>query len=313
MNKKIKIFVFSACMILIALALPVLGEKDDRTGMSPAVQKIKDPTDKSAKSGFGIGLRIHGGLDFFDGGDINDTRSNLTLNEYLAGQAGIPYTLEENELHRSLEGGGNLLLYLGKRLGIALGAAYLSASSDNRLAISLPSLPPATYTITFNPAVSAMPVTAGLFFILPLGGRLDLLAEAGGGWTLARLAIDQAFSGDFGSMQFNARGEAGGPCAYARLGLEFRVSRGIFFFIEALGRYARVSGFQGSAEILQNDVIISSGDGRFYTYDQDFSGHTIPFIDFADEPPSGPSVSNVGETQIDFSGACARGGLRIRF
>lgn len=313
MDKKGEIIVLFVFMSLLFLNLPARAEDGETPGQKFPVEKREAPKAKPAKSGFGIGLRLSGGLNFFDGGDINDSKSNVTLNEYLAGKFGIPYTIDENDLNRAFEGGADLLFYFGKRFGVSLGAAYMSGKSENRLVITQPGPPADTYTITFDPAVSAVPVTLGLFFTPPLGRHLNLLAEAGGGWTFARLTINQAFIGSLGSMRFNAEGEAGGPCIFARLGLEVAITRNFFFFIEALGRYGKIRGFEGSYEVFQNDTIISSGSGRFYTFDRDVSGHLVRFIDFAPEPPSGSSISNMSETQIDFSGVSARGGFRIRF
>ena len=313
MDKKGRTMVLFVFMSLAFLNLPARAENGETPGQKLPVEKRAAAKAKPAKSGFGIGLRLSGGLNFFDGGDINDTKSNVTLNEYLAGQVGVPYTIDENDLNRAFEGGADLLFYFGKRFGVSLGASYLNGKSENRIIIDLLVSPPADYTITFNPAVSAIPVTLGLFFTPPLGRRLNLLAEIGGGWTFAQLAIDQAFIGSLGSMQFNAEGKAGGPCIYARLGLEVAIARNFFFFVEVLGRYAKISGFEGSYEVFHNDTIFSSGSGRFYTFDRDVSGHSIRFIDFTDEPPSGSPVSNVSETQIDFSGVSAHGGFRIRF
>jgi hypothetical protein len=313
MNKKAKKMVLIAFLSLLFLNLPARAEDGETPGQKIPLKKRAAAKAKPAKSGFGFGLRLYGGLNFFDGSDINDSKSNVTLNEYLAGQAGVPYTIDKNDLNRAFQGGADLLFYFGKRFGVSLGASYLNGKSQNRLVIIEPGPPPADYTITFDPVVSAVPVTIGLFFTPPLGRRFNLLAEAGGGWAFARLAIDQDFIGNLGSMQFNAEGKAGGPCIFARLGLEVAIARNFFFFVEALGRYGKISGFEGSYEVFVNDTIISSGNGRFYTFDRDVSGHPVRFIDFADEPPSGSPVSNVSETQIDFSGVSAHGGFRIRF
>jgi hypothetical protein len=313
MKKKAKKMVLIAFLSLVFFNLPARVEDGQTPGQKLPLEKRAAAKVKPAKSGFGIGLRLYGGLNFFDGGDINDSKSNVTLNEYVAGQVGVPYTIDKNDLNRAFQGGADLLFYFGKRFGVSLGASYLKGKSENRLVITQPGPPPTDYTITFDPVVSAVPVTLGLFFTQPLGRRFSLLAEAGGGWTFARLAIDQDFIGSLGSMQFNAEGKAGGPCIFARLGLEVAIARNFFFFVEALGRYGKIRGFEGSYEVFHNDTIFSSGSGRFYTFDRDVSGHPVPFIDFADEPPSGALVSNVSETQIDFSGVSAHGGFRIRF
>jgi hypothetical protein len=313
MNKKGKILILIVLMSLVFLGLPVWAGDEKTSDLESLVEIMEEPKAKPATSGFRIGLRLSGGLTFFDGGDINDTKSNVTVNEYSAGEAGVPYTINEQDLNRSFEGSADLLFYLGKRFGVALGASYMNGKSENKIVIDLPSLPPATYTVTFDPAVSAVPVTVGLFFTPPLGGRFDLLAEVGGGWTFARLAIDQKFIGSLGSMQFTSEGNAGGPCVYARLGLEAGLGRGFFFFVEALGRIGKIRGFSGISKFFQNGILVYSGNGRFYTFDQNVSGHPIRFIDFADDPPSGATVSNVSETRIDFSGVSARGGFRIRF
>jgi hypothetical protein len=313
MDKKGRTMILVVLMSMVFLNLPARAENGEEPGLGPVVERMAAPKAKPAKSRFGIGFRISGGLSFFDGGDINDSRSNVTLNEYLAGKVGVPYTINEQDLNRSFEGSADLLFYFGKRIGVSLGASHIGGKSRNRVVITQPGPPPSDYTITFDPAISAVPVTFGLFFTPPLGRRFNLLAEAGGGWIFARLAIDQAFIGSLGSIKFNAEGKAGGPCLFARLGLEAAIARKFFFFVEVLGRYAKISGFKGNYEVFHNDTIFSSGSGRVYTFDLDVSGHSVRFIDFADGPPSGASVSNVRETRVDLSGASIRSGFRIRF
>jgi len=313
MGKKSRIFIILAILMLALMAPAAWGEDDEpKPGVKTPVERMETPkATKPAKSGFGIGLRLHGGMNWLQGGDINKgIEGYLSYTEFQADWYGYPYARTFNEIRQALNGGVDLLFYLGRRFGLSLGASYLKKNQQSRLDIIFPT---STMSIFLTPEVEALPVDAGLFYILPLGNRFNLMVEAGGGWTFARLKYDYQMTHLIHSETASREGDAGGISGFARLGVEVKISRSIFFFVEALGRYAKISGFDGRCDIQLDGVTVDSFDGIFYSYDLTTLGRVFHLFDMFESPPGAPVYSNVREAEIDFSGVSARAGVRIRF
>jgi len=311
--KKNRLLVLAALVALVFINLPAwAGDgEEEMPGIKAPVQKVETAKDTPKKKKIGFGLRLNGGMSFLDGGDLAGTKGIIDFYEYIAEAEGLPFVTDsDGDFTRCLEGGVDLLVYLGQRFGVSLGASYLSGSQKHRLNIASPD---GLVTFGFDPEIEAIPVNVGLFYMLPLGNRFNLVVEAGGGYAFSRLLFNEQIQHDDIIQTLRSEGKAGGISGFVRLALEAKISRGLFFFVEALGRYAKISGFEGSIDLLMNGAIVESADGSFYSYDVSFPDWTIRVVDFETEPPSGSGYSNVRETEIDFSGVSARAGIRIRF
>lgn len=307
-----RIFCLIMAILLGAVCLPAQSQDLKNEDNQPATES-ETLLAKPAKSKLKIGLRLYGGMNFLDGGDINDTNGYIDFYSYQSELHGFPFTIDAGGLNRCLEGGADLLVYLGERFGVSLGAAYLKGSRENLLTLTVPESPPVTATFRCEPQIESIPVNLGLFYILPLGGRFNLLADAGGGWTFAWLKIIDRFEMPDGSDQSLAKGDAGGIHGFARLALEVKIRRGLFFFVEAVGRYARISGFKGSQEMYENDVLTSTTYGTFHTVTWGNPGPEFRVIQIKQETPFGLEKIDSTKTVIDYSGVSARAGVRIRF
>jgi len=92
--------------------------------------------------------------------------------------------------------------------------------------------------------------------------------------------------------------------------LEFKITPKMAFILEGQGRYAKISGFEGTYEYTSSSGSWNAkGEGTLYymLYDEKW-----PYLYICREKPGAP-YTNVREARVDFSGFTIRSGLKIRF
>jgi len=313
-TKYIIIFLFILVLLILALALP--GQEQEKPVTTAPKEEAAPPqpaTGAAAESRkrIGFALRLYGGMNYLQGGQLNDGIAGFVQRyEHSAESAGNPYETVSDPLHFCSEAGADLMIHLGQRFGLSLGAAWLRGKQQSGVDITWPLY---VFTVDFNREVEAIPVTLGFFYHLPLGKRFNLAFEAGGGYTFARLYTEQLGTALLEFANQYSEGRSGDLNLYARLGLEAKVSRRVFVFIETLGRYAKIAGFEGSAEMAVSGEPAFTFDGAFYFFDFNHEGRVYHILDFGESAWDNPEVSNARLAEIDFSGVSVRGGLRIRF
>ncbi|MBN2399952.1 MAG: hypothetical protein JXI33_06385 [Candidatus Aminicenantes bacterium] len=313
----IVVFLFILVLLVPALALPgqqqakgqkVLTQTSREDVMSP---QPAAEVSLAVKKRIGFALRLHGGMNYLQGGQLNEGIAGFVQRyEQGAESAGRPYESVSDPLHLCYEAGADLLVFFGPRFGLSLGAAYLKGRQQSGVDITWPLY---TFTVDFNREVEAIPVTLGLFYHLPLGKKFNLVFEAGGGYTFARLYMEQLAAAQLEYSNQYSTGRAGGLNFYARLGLEARMTRGVFIFAETLGRVAKISNFRGSAKLVSSSSPDESFDGAFFFFDLDHQGRLFHILDFGVSAWDNPEVSNAVLAEIDFSGVSVRAGVRFRF
>jgi len=262
-------------------------------------------------SNISFSLRLYGGLNYISGGDLNEGLKGV--NDYYAKyfwyfgltKSGGEY----RPVHRGVNYGGDFIIHMTPNIGIGFGADYLQGTSES--------------TVTFTPVaavdkttaeVSAIPLRFGLYFTLPAGAFINFNVHVGLGYYLAKISYDFRSSVPGSWERLSVQAEAKGLGYHGGIGLELKFSPAISLFLEGLGRYASISGFEGSGE--KTDSYGSHGldNGKLYYY-KTYSGilGTFSAIFVHGTEPSGSSLSSVREAKIDFSGFSAFAGIIIHF
>jgi len=313
MGRKITIIVFSLVLALFFLTLPGWGqEKEQKPGIKTPVERMETPkATKPAKSGFGIGLRLYGGWNYLDSGDLNPGISG-----YLDGQSygatihGWTYSGDYNSLHGGLNGGLDLLLHFGRHFSLVIGTEYFQAASDSERVFTKGT---EQLSLGFHPEMRALPIKLGLMASLPLGKSLNVYLQGGIGyyWTQLLYQWDQRETPDWVNWDIDV--QAGAIGYHADLGLELKLARKLFFFLEAQGRLVEVDGYSGPMTVTGSSGSPYTVDCRLYYFK--ISSPVGPFEMFWPdyETPAIPGISELREAEIDFSGVSARAGVRIRF
>jgi len=251
-----------------------------------------------------ISFRLHGGVSYLRGGDLNDGLqgwADYWIAEYNA--YGHPYqTGAFNPIHLGGNFGGDVIFQVTPRMGIGLGTEYLMAKR--------------TSTLTFQGGVTwdyfgkpaAVPAKLSVFYFLPAGKAFQVVFHAGLGyyWAKARL---ESHTKSASPMDYIIDSSASGIGFHGGVGLEWTLSSHLSFLIEGAGRYASFSGFEGTT------TIVGSGgwSGKLY-----YCGSSAPvlahfnYIDLLASPPSGPGFSFTREAKIDFSGFGLRVGAVVK-
>lgn len=273
----------------------------------------------AAGKGVKIDLRIHGGYSRLAAADVNAGSGGMfEFYKLIAEYGEYGYEGGYKPLHGGYDVGFDFVFLLSPRFGIGIGAGYLRCAGTGDLTLTMET---AELGFESKSALSALPVRLGLYYALPLGGRLSLTANAGAVLYVGRMFNDHfrfeqdiywgAQDIDADSVGFSDLGFQGG------LGVDYRISPTMGFFIEAQGRYAKFKNF-GEAAITAASYEAGSQtrEGKIYLRSQNLA--TDPpavfntFVVESTPPAPDPPDILIREPEFDFSGFCLQAGVRIR-
>jgi len=268
-------------------------------------------------SGLSLGFRFYGGLQSTDGGDLNTGMAGLSkFYELQAGLGGMSLEGEYQNLGWGFHAGGDLLISLAPWIGLELGGGYSQVSKETVITYEGP---PDEGRWTVKPAGSAIPIRAGLFFLVPLGPGLSLSAHGGAAYYMATVETLFRVESEVSGMwkQETQKATAEGIGFYGGLGLEIRIAPGIFFLIEAQGRLARLDGFEGDLDISNSIGSTDRRSGTLYHFEvalpPGLSESSVSWLYIDDEVPSGYGLSEVRPAKVDCGGLGFAAGGVIRF
>lgn len=275
------------------------------------------PTPAAAGDGVKIDLRIHGGFSRLAAGDVNTGSSGLIEFYKLFAEYGDAVSEGGYEpLHGGYDVGADAVFPLGKRFGVGLGVGFLRSAGEAEMTLTAPD----SEALVFDggSVLSAFPIRLGLFYSLPLVGKLRLTANAGGAF-YAGLRFKDRFHMEAGTQEIT-----GTRTSLARnlgfqggLGLEYDVSERTGVFVEFQGRYARFKNFGSvSVYLAPTEGGSDTREGRLYLRSQTLSEDPpIAFNTwiYTDTPPTpNPPALVFREPKFDLSGFCLQAGFRIR-
>jgi opacity protein-like surface antigen len=271
--------------------------------------------------GVKIDLRVHGGYSRLAAGDVNTGSGGLYEFYQLFAEYG-DFTSEGGyePLHGGYDAGADVVFLLSRRFGVGVGVGFLRSAGDADMTLT----PPDSETMVFEggSALSAFPIRLGLYYSLPLVGKLSLTAHAGGAF-YAGLRFKDRFHVEAGAI-FSTQEIIATRTSLSKnlgfqggLGIEYAVSPRMGVFVEAQGRYARFENF-GSASVYLASAEGGSDtrEGKVYLRTQTLS--TDPLILYnmfqveSTPPTPDPPDLVIREPRFDFSGFCLQMGIRIR-
>ncbi len=292
---KATVFLFLLLGILLS-GLPAQEEDEDEV-----------PVFKGA----GIHVRLGGGYALLSGGDFGTGIQGMyDWGSHKVVSAG--YTLLESNyrpLSSGYELGGDIVYYFAGRLGIGAGGSWARVNKTNTLFYRL-GTDPHDFGMTTVPQIDILSFRLGLFYSLPLNRLLTLCLNAGP----AYFSADYVYSGNLLMQAYQyaftqtAKGKTWG--IQGGVGLEIRMNVRLSFILEAQGRYAKISGFEGREqlyEVLGGPINAYDRAGTLYYLEEE--GYPRLGV-FPDAPTEG---FNTREAVFDFSSVTFRGGLNFKF
>lgn len=252
-------------------------------------------------------LRLSGGGAYSFGGDVNAGQEGYM--EYWSTLASVIGYDVQGEFKNARLGpsfAADFVFQVTPRLGIGVGAEFISASRQSLYTLTAPGF---SYDMTSTPRFSAVPLKLGLFLTAYDSGAFRLLLNAGVGYYLGKAGSEWALSGSGGSQSETTDLTANGLGFHGGMAFEFRLSPSLALLLELAGRYARFTGWKGSATF-KDPGGSDTQEGKAYYFEIDNGYYLYPVVFVSAETPEG--VTNLRDARIDFSGASIRLGFMIR-
>lgn len=285
---------------------------------SKSAQATAAPATGEPKKSSSLSLRLYGGFNRLAAGDLNEGFDGyFELFELYRALGLADTTGGYNPVHAGYNFGADFVFQLSPMIGVGIGAGYLRSSASSLMTVAFED---GELTLEGTPTLSAMPIRLAVFFTLPLGGKLNLTADAGGTY-YAALKLDATQRLEFAADNWEEMSLSASRSSLSdnlgfqgSLGFEYKISSKMGLFFEAVGRYASFKNFDtatGTSQSSGEDPV--AGVGKIYlatytypegTYSAFMISETVPFPD--------PDIT-YREPKIDLSGFGLQTGIRIRF
>jgi hypothetical protein len=250
-------------------------------------------------------LKIYGGIGYHLMGDISDGLKGM--NE---GAEASPYGHISNgefgSFHFGLDIGGEFIINIAPRLGIGLGVGYIQTGKESRREVEYGehTEPIVNSMQQLKPKVRAIPITLNFHLGLCSSERINWITNVGVGYYFGR--FDWQYHEDslsFGPYNQSWTGKSNTLGFHAGIELEFQISGSAAFFVEALGRYARLGNLEGdlaaNGTTTKNAFLWYSEWGQF------------PLLEISDAEPTSGISQNVHKAAADLSGVSVRVGIKL--
>lgn len=264
-----------------------------------------------------LSIRLYGAYSYIGAADVNKGARGLYDLFALYDSMGLGSAVGEYEpSHGGANFGADVIYRITPRFGVGLGAGYIRCSNDPLMAFAVGS---AAGIITGGPTLSAVPVRLGVFASFPISGKLDLTANAGGAWYAGlKLHVKERYdlsSSDWTEMDLaGSRSDLSNLGVQGGLGLEYKLSRTMGFFVEAEGRYARFTNFDSVTSTTSSSAGASETEtGRLYVVTSTFPEGSYSTFFISETPPVSSPGTIYEDPKIDLSGFALRAGIHIRF
>ena len=264
-----------------------------------------------------LGLKLYGGYSHILAADVNEGAPFFfdLLALYAAEGMGT-VAGGYKPLHGGFDFGADLIYQITPTIGVGVGAGFMR---NSRRSLGTFTVDTTETLITVEPTISAIPVRLGVFFTVPVAGNVNLTADIGGAY-YAGLKFDAVQRLESGAnwSEMSVASLTAGPSPlgfHGSLGLEYRISPRMGFFVEAAGRYAKLKNFD---EVTGIENFSGGGsnttDGKLYIETQTIlSTYTISMFTIEETPPVDDADTTFREPKFDLSGFGLRAGFRIRF
>jgi hypothetical protein len=224
----------------------------------------------------------------------------------------------DNELKVELNPDENIWTWNEKSFGrhkVTIIATDNIGNQKNELRLTLPS---GEGPWIVKPELEIIPIKAGLYFLIPLGGRSYFTLDAGAGWYL--VDYHWYWKGEDGSgywAEMNQEASAQDIGYHAGLGFEIGLGPHIAFLLEGRARFAEIDGFEGTLEYKDSFGDSDLDEGKLYYWREKIFSEKFTFvlINESDSPSfTGLSTAEfVREAVVDLTGVSLQAGFKIKF
>jgi hypothetical protein len=203
-----------------------------------------------------------------------------------------------------------LLVSIARRLGLGVASGYLYDDVTETTSF-LTVRQPAETTTNGRPAkANGVPLVVSAYYFQPFGPKLSLYARAGAGWVWGHYADLETFqkTTDERYVYPTSNTASGrGPLLLGGLGVSFRSSDSLAFFLEVCGRRALIEELDGQTK--------EGLEGPLLYYEEYSPVYDVwrAKVEVRPQEPAGDLVRGVRRARLDLGGLSARLGLALRF
>jgi hypothetical protein len=261
-----------------------------------------------------VDLKISGGLSYLTVGDWNTSNQGwLNSGKDLSDFTGGSISGEYKTLHWGLEVAGDFLFDLSSQLAASLGIGYIWINEGRDSSKIMATNDSITSINTHETKISAVPLTAGIHYFMPVSSEAKVSLSAGVGYYFAKFFDDYRLEDDTGYwFTRNPDTKSNGLGFHGGIGFEYSISQNLAIVVEGYGRYAKIGGFEGTEFVANSQNWSDSREGILYYYEVDRETGWYPVVQLGETAPSGDNVRDVREAKVDFSGFTVRIGLKFK-
>ncbi len=310
---------FLACGTLAWAAPAGTGDRPVAKGLDFLIDKDSfaflgsqaEPAGSDAFSRFSI--KLYGGYDYMAANDVNaGSRFYFDVLDWYQSQGFGSMTGAYRPLHGGINFGGDIIYQITPSIGIGVGAGFLRSAADSLAAFTETDM---SIDVTTSVKLSAVPIRLGLFLDIPMGGKLNLTANAGAAY-YAGLKFDATQGLEYSPTSWSRMNVVGTERSgadigfHGSLGLEYKFSTKMGFFVEAVGRYAKLKNFKtvtGTSETAGGTP--ETTVGVLYLFSEPVGTQVFTMFGISEMPPT---IGTFREPKFDLSGFSLQAGLRIR-
>jgi hypothetical protein len=247
-------------------------------------------------------LTLLSGMNYLSMGDINKGIKGISdeWSAFAASQGGYVQG-EAKPLRLGADFEGTIVINLTPKIGIGFGVGYIQGIRTSEITSS------GSFEgiLTNNLKIQAIPFRFGVFYTLPMRERINVVFNAGVGVYLAQCDYERRPVSDLiGPMAVHLKSSSEGFGFHGGVGIEFKIASNLSFVFEGQGRYAKITGFEGT-----HTEFFPPFEGTLYYYEETTATGTYPMIDIFENKPSYP---NSREAKVDFSGITFLAGIKIK-
>jgi len=299
---------------LVILISPPPSEKDEQeTKQEVEGKEVREPTQPrfippslppSKPETPLFDLYLSGGGRFVTGGDINTGAQGLA--DFYREALAVEGTGGVDPVRLGLVYGAELSFPLFPKLFIGLGGDYFQSEETSRVEFSSSEIPDVFIT---QPKIQALPLRAFIsFYPAP-----SFYLKAGVEYYFAKAFYFYRFETETSWQEWKGEAEAQDFGFLGGFGFEWKLFKPFSIVIEALGRYARIKGFEGT-NTYRDINSITTEKGKLYIYQgQTPSEKVVSLLFIRETEPSDPDIFDLKEATVNFSGIGLKVGLKIRF
>jgi len=249
-------------------------------------------------------LSIFGGGNFISGGDLNKGAEGFS--EFYRDQLQIGGE-EAKSLHLVYVFGAELSIPLSSQFFLGIGADYFRGRKES--SAEQPETSPQNSYMT-RPEIQALPLRI-IFAYYPAP---FLFLKGGVEYYFAEISYLYRFREGHYWKEWEGNANSQGFGFQAALGVEWNLTSHLSFFVEAIGRYARIRGFEGEDISSDSEGLVYTEEGTLYSFQVIGSNQkTYSQLFIRQKKPVEAWVTEAQEAQLNLSGAALSAGFRIKF